>query len=83
MNLYVSIDLRLLVLVVGILFIKSVTLSQLYGEIVHTVQSDTEIFQWNINPTNPTASSIQFVFQSLNMPLAELRIYDRLSINIY
>ena len=47
-----------------------------FGEITHTVQSDTEVLQWNIVPNSPTASSIQLILQSLNMPQAELRIYD-------
>ena len=71
-----SIFLTFLIHYLALHCVNCIVLNGNFGEITHTVRSDTEVLEWTLIPNSPTASSIQLILKSLYMPQAELRIYD-------
>lgn len=53
----------------------------LSGIIAYPIVSPRAIQQWIINPVNPTASTVQFTFEFMNMRQVELRIYEYVPTN--
>ncbi len=60
---------------------QQIFLSDIAGSISMSVTSSSIRREYTIAPINPRASSIQFIFRSINMQQAEMRIYDSDSVD--